>query len=63
MKVKCYRTAKYQNTDVLDVRSIIFEDMGKTPKEDMADNYVALNLKDGSAKFMPHHFIISIEED
>ena len=63
MKVTCYRTAKYQNTDVLEARSIHFQDMGLWPVEDKEDNYVAINLKDGTARFMPHHFIVSIEED
>lgn len=63
MKVKCYRTTKYQNTDVLDAYSIHFEDMSLHPENDPADNYVAINLKDGTARLMPHHFIIDIWED
>lgn len=63
MKVKCYRTSKYEKTDVLDAYSIHFEDMSLHPENDPANNYVAINLKDGSARLMPHHFIISIEED
>lgn len=63
MKVTCYRTVKYQNKDVLDAESIHFQDMGEAPAEDTAGNYVAINLKDGSIRLMPHHFIISIEED
>jgi hypothetical protein len=65
MKVKCYRTTAYQNTDVLDARSIYFEDMGWHPEDanGTANNYVAIDLKDGSVRLMPHHFIISIEED
>ena len=63
MKVKCYRTTKYEKTDVLDVHSIHFQDMGMNPQNDTADNYVAINLKDGSVRLMPHHFIIDIWED
>ena len=63
MKVTCYRTAKYEKTDVLDARSIHFQDMGLWPVDDKEDNYVAVNLKDGSVRCMPHHFIVSIEED
>lgn len=63
MKVICYRTTKYKNTDVLEARSVHFQDMGLWPVDDKEDNYVAVNLKDGSVRCMPHHFIVSIEED
>jgi hypothetical protein len=57
----------YRNTDVLDVREIrIMPEPDEITQEEKAnaENFlVALNLKDGTAKVMPFHFIISIEED
>lgn len=66
MKVKCYRTMAYRNTDVLDVREIrIMPEPDKITQEEKAnaENFlVALNLKDGTARVMPFHFIISVSE-
>lgn len=66
MKVKCYRTMAYRNTDVLDVREIRImpepEEITQEQKANAENFLVALNLKDGTARVMPFHFIISIEE-
>lgn len=65
MKVKMYRTAKYQKTDILEVERIeAMPDTDEITQDDIdiADGvYMTLYKKDGSTLCVPPSFIISIE--
>lgn len=67
MKVKCYRTTKCQNTDVLDVEKIFVmpgpEDITDEDIQYADGAMISMTLKDGRLIAMPHHFIIKIWED
>lgn len=66
MKVKCYRSAKYQNTSIYDVAKITaMPDNDEIQDDDRkyADGIMlCLWLADGGTIFIPHSFLIEIKE-
>lgn len=65
MKVKCYCTAAYRNTDVYDVDRITAmpepDELDDETREYADGIMLCLDLSDGRTIFCPHSFLISID--
>lgn len=65
LKVTCYRTTAYKNTDTLKVDSIYLmpapDEITDEDRENAEKFMLVLNLHDGSVQFMPPSFLISVE--
>lgn len=64
MKVKAYRTCKYQNASTYDVEKITAmpepEEITDDDREYADGIMLALWLKDGGTVFIPHSFLIEV---